>query len=89
VVLVVEGGDDRDWRLARDLRDAPRSRDVPVVILTSAVRADTASRRIVGRLGNCSAPVAKRCDPQVENHCEAGDIGASETVTRFDRGERS
>jgi CheY-like chemotaxis protein len=64
VILVLQRADDRDWNLARAIPDDPRTRDIPVVLVTAALRADDASHRIARHLGNCAALVAKPCDPQ-------------------------
>jgi len=64
VIHVLQRADNRDCNLARAIPDDPRTRNLPIVLLTSAVRADDASHRIARHLGNCAALVAKPCDPQ-------------------------
>lgn len=74
IVLHLAGG--KDWPLCDDLRHLYR--DVPVVVVTAAVRPDQANRQRARVTANCAAFVGKPC-----THVELGAV-----IARVLEGER-
>jgi CheY-like chemotaxis protein len=62
VVIVLERGDDSDWDRVEHLLHDEATQQVPVIIVTAAVRPDEANRRKARDLDNCAAFISKPCD---------------------------